>query len=42
MVEIGELCLGGEEESVAELDGLGGGTVDLTEVDFGGRAGEVL
>lgn len=35
VIEIGELCLRGEEEGVAELGRFGGGTVDLTEVDFG-------
>lgn len=42
VVEIGELRLRGEEEGVAELGGSGGGTVDFTEVDFGGRASKVF
>lgn len=37
VVEIGELRLRCEEEGVAERGGLGGGTVDFAEVDFGGR-----
>lgn len=37
VIEIRELCLRGEEEGVAELGRFGRGTVDLTEVDFGGK-----